>query len=411
MKVLGILVILVFVWGFMLCGCESTAGANMKKSGVESHSDCKADFVKKDMILYKHPQRYSGFPLIHKGEGNRLWVRFGWNTTASHYGVAAGGESGKITMYSPDGGENWYQQGKDEEFVEVPDDWRGFNLSDGTIVGAKWLMHEVLPASKKAELRRRGIEYRQWEDGHISACYRVRVWRKEPGSAKCEKRYLEIGRELPDVAVIAGFGMGCALADDTVLVPFYGRRNAGDELLRSWVLRSADKGKSWELLEMAERDDLSFGEAEVLGVGDGRVISMIRVETDARKNFLWQTFSEDGGRTWSEPWQTDIWGYPPNLLLLDNGDVLCTYGYRRRPYGIRACFSHDRGRSWDVGNIIVLRKDGLLDGYRHGNLRSADLGYPRTVQLSDGMLFTVYYFTEEDGVTHIAATKWSPEDN
>lgn len=313
-------------------------------------------------------------------------------------------------MYSPDGGETWYQDGEDAEFVGVPDTWRGFKLSNGTIVGAKWLMHEVLPASRKAELRRRGIEFREWEDGHISACYRVRVWRKEAGSDEFEKRYLEIGKELPDVALIAGFGMGCALPDDTVLVPFYGRRNVGDELLRSWVLRTSDKGVSWELLPMASRDDLSFGEAEVLGVGEGRVISMIRVEPDdARKSFLWQTCSEDGGLTWSEPRQTEIWGYPPNLVLLDSGEVLCVYGYRRRPYGIRACFSHDGGRSWDVDNIVVLRKDGLKGGWRRGDLRSADLGYPRTVELSDGMLFTVYYFTEEDGVTHIAATKWSPK--
>ena len=38
---------------------------------------------------------------------------------------------------------------------------------------------------------------------------------------------------------------------------------------------------------------------------------------------------------------------------------------------------------------------------------SADLGYPKTVELSDGSLFTVYYFTLGDGVTHVAATKWA----
>ncbi len=35
------------------------------------------------------------------------------------------------------------------------------------------------------------------------------------------------------------------------------------------------------------------------------------------------------------------------------------------------------------------------------------MGYPRSVELSDGSFVTVYYITLGDGVTHVAATKWS----
>ena len=56
----------------------------------------------------------------------------------------------------------------------------------------------------------------------------------------------------------------------------------------------------------------------------------------------------------------------------------------------------------------MLRKDGLTtQGTVVGMGSSADLGYPKTVELSDGSLFTVYYFTLGDGVTHVAATKWA----
>jgi hypothetical protein len=143
------------------------------------------------------------------------------------------------------------------------------------------------------------------------------------------------------------------------------------------------------------------------------VIAMIRNEPYNRKlppheqGFLWQTHSDDGGRTWSAPRRTEIWGYPPHLLLTRDGDVLSTYGYRRRPYGVRACFSHDGGDTWDVEHEVILRSDALPDGPGPGKGHPGDLGYPKTAELSDGSFFTVYYITLGDGVTHVAATKWS----
>ena len=56
----------------------------------------------------------------------------------------------------------------------------------------------------------------------------------------------------------------------------------------------------------------------------------------------------------------------------------------------------------------MLRADGLTtDGIVAGKGVSADLDYPRTVELTDGSLFTVYYLTLGDSVTHVAATKWT----
>ena len=72
-----------------------------------------------------------------------------------------------------------------------------------------------------------------------------------------------------------------------------------------------------------------------------------------------------------------------------------TYGFRSPAYGIRARLSDDNGRTW--GDEIILRDDG----------GSYDLGYPLTVQRSDGKIVTVYYFNEhEDEERYIAATIW-----
>jgi hypothetical protein len=68
------------------------------------------------------------------------------------------------------------------------------------------------------------------------------------------------------------------------------------------------------------------------------------------------------------------------MTLLADGRVLCTYGYRRPPYGQRACISRD-GITWDPGNEILLR----------GDAPNHDLGYPASLEIERGIVLTVYY--------------------
>ncbi|NOZ20712.1 MAG: exo-alpha-sialidase [Planctomycetes bacterium] len=366
--------------------------------------------MKKDMVLYRHEGRYSAFPSLFKGEGDQLWVGFGWNTTRSHYGKAAGGERGSISLYSPDGGETWLRKGKDEGYKDRPAQLASLTCRDGTRVSIGPIMHEVLPGEKKNELVQRGIAVKEWKAGHISASYRVRMYRTLPG----EKRATKTIVKLPHFASMGGFGFGVVLPDDTILKPVYGLKAIDDPATRSWVLRSTNKGKTWDLIDTAYNGVNGFNESDLLALPGGRILCMIRAyggkQTDVQpreQGWLWQSHSDDGGKTWTGLHRTDIWGYPPTLLLLENGDILCSYGYRRGPFGIRACFSHDGGKTWDVENEIILRADALPDGPGRGKGSIGDLGYPRSVQLSDGTIFTVYYITLGDGVTHIAATKWS----
>jgi len=83
-----------------------------------------------------------------------------------------------------------------------------------------------------------------------------------------------------------------------------------------------------------------------------------------------------------------IWGYPAHLLSLKDGSLLCTYGYRKDPLGIRACLSYDKGATWDVEHEIILRADGKGEG---------DLGYPVSIQLEDGRIFSIYYMQTGSG--------------
>ena len=110
--------------------------------------------------------------------------------------------------------------------------------------------------------------------------------------------------------------------------------------------------------------------------------------------------SDDLGLHWAAlgAATADIGGNPPALVLLKDGRLCLTYGYRRHPFGMRARVSGDEGRTW--GPEIILRDDGL----------TGDLGYPRSVVRPDGKVFTVYYFNgPHDEDRTIQATLWAPK--
>ena len=130
---------------------------------------------------------------------------------------------------------------------------------------------------------------------------------------------------------------------------------------------------------------------------DGNLIAMIRSGEPGKYQYLYRAFSKDGGNSWTDLEETPMWGHPASVITLKDGRMLCSYGYRREPYGIRACLSEDGGKTWDIANEFVLRDDG----------GSRDLGYPCTVQLEDSSLLTVYYIHGEDGIRHIAGTFWN----
>ena len=94
---------------------------------------------------------------------------------------------------------------------------------------------------------------------------------------------------------------------------------------------------------------------------------------------------------WTPIRQTDMWGYPCHLVRLTDGRILCIYGYRRPPYGIRACISVDQGETWDMARELIIRDD----------MKNSNLGYPTAIEQDDGTIFAAYYGENEEGVTYV----------
>ena len=160
------------------------------------------------------------------------------------------------------------------------------------------------------------------------------------------------------------------------------------------VIASADGGLSWQDLgEVPEVPGAGYHEPHAIELADGSILALIRVHPapgpDGRSPHfqIWKSVSHDRGRTWSAP-EYVAEGSPPHLLRHSSGAIVCTQGYRVKPFGIRALVSRDEGTSWE---------EVVLDDAEPGG----DLGYPSSVELADGSIYTVFY---RDG--DLLAVKW-----
>jgi len=167
---------------------------------------------------------------------------------------------------------------------------------------------------------------------------------------------------------------------------------------RPLCVRTIDGGKTWSFVAWIGEEPKGYAiMPSTIRLGAAELLSAIRCR-EGNKSWIDTYRSLDAGQNWKlagTPVPDTGEGNPPSMIRLKDGRVCLTYGYRAAPFGIRAKLSHDGGQKW--GDEIILRDDG---GGR-------DVGYPRTVQRSDGKLVTVCYFHDTlKGDRYIAATIW-----
>ncbi len=196
------------------------------------------------------------------------------------------------------------------------------------------------------------------------------------------------------------------------------------ETNRCFLVRSDDGGDNWDYYGTLAYDPnniIDYEEAGIVRLDDGRLVSFMRTHLQPSQDTksMIMVVSEDDGFTWSQPKWTRIWGYPPELIRLQDGRYLLVYGYRRPSYGVRGIIS-DNGIDWDVGNEFVISEGGipatsqvakpsssrvvpvagLYDegsvNYFHPGLYQ-HIGYPTVAQAADGTVVCSYH-------------EWSPDE-
>jgi len=109
----------------------------------------------------------------------------------------------------------------------------------------------------------------------------------------------------------------------------------------SHLVRSTDEGKTWTYFSTIGPG----GEPAVCRLSDTEQVAVIRGDRDS---LMTQMFSHDGGKTWTEPVKLEVGRVLPDLVLMSNGILACSYG---RPASC-LMFSLDGGKTWPSHHVI-----------------------------------------------------------
>ncbi|CAN5645008.1 hypothetical protein BH10CHL1_BH10CHL1_46260 [soil metagenome] len=336
--------------------------------------------------VYRNPDSYSAFPDIKQLANGELVIVF--REALRRRQMTHLDSSSKATLVrSNDNGQSWTATPP----VTVAEDGPDIGIQDPSI----------------AQLR----------DGTlISNFFKWQVYRDEPYTAEglgafvtmskdngytWDKQHINVGRPAGVGAWVSTTDAVLELPSGELLIPVYENNSLEGEQggHRAFLRKSTDKGQHWQDWGLIGYDPFGnhhFEEPTIAYLPSGKLVCILR--EDKRKEQAWQADSWDQGQTWSLPRRLPVWGHPQHLLRLQSGNLLMTYGYRRPPYGVRACLSHDDGATWDLPHELVLRSDG----------EHTDLGYPSSVQLANGQILTVYYFHEpgKNSISYIAGTRY-----
>lgn len=168
---------------------------------------------------------------------------------------------------------------------------------------------------------------------------------------------------------------------------------------RTWLLQSKDQGKSWQILSQIGSGDTN--ETSLLMLAGGKLLAAARTHVDHHLELF---ESVDDGNSWLEKGHLTLpMQHPADLLQLQNGEILLTYGIRNRGlFGIGGRISKNRGETWSPPFVLI----------QLGEAR--DCGYPSSVQLADKTIITAYYSDQDpnEGYNgyHMGVLLWQCEE-
>lgn len=282
---------------------------------------------------------------------------------------------------SPDNGVSWSRlQPAADEGVDIR------NPAFGITSEGQWILSYMEMDSYKNGY---------WAPAEKPSIGRIFFRRSKDGKQWSDPQPIDVG----DHPIACPYGKIVELSDGRLLMSLYGGDNA-------YVIRSNDGGATWEDISLISE---GFNETTLLPLPSGRILAALRsAGGDNWAAGVHVAASTDGGRTWSSPVQvTGDAQHPADMIVLQNGDIVLTHGHRRPPYGVRALISRNEGRTWEHDKTLVLVAD----------CTSPDVGYPSSVQLPGGDIFTAYYAVNSQSImqgtryplgVHAAGVRYSP---
>ncbi len=343
------------------CGSATWAHAGALPTSSSVATVQPMGTVFSEVIVAQQPQRYIGWPTIITAGNGDLLAAFSGDRDA-HVDPW-----GKIyTVRSSDGGQTWQEP---VLVADTPLDDRGSGLEllpDGSI----------LMSFEAATSFDDPVAYPQYQAYANSLTPEVRAQWKGYWGLRSQDNGLTWG---PYKRMPAMIPHGPTALDNGRLLLVGGGP----------VFESTNKGETWTLISTIVKNPATWNsryafmsEPVSVQTADGRLLALTRY-ADGNDIELRQTESSDGGRTWTEPHKTGMRGYPADLMRLNNGWLVATYGLRLDPIGERASVSMDNGHTWLTNYEIVL-SHAVPQGVGH-------MGYPSSTVAADGSIWSVYY--------------------
>jgi predicted neuraminidase len=226
----------------------------------------------------------------------------------------------------------------------------------------------------------------QMPDGSLSLFYKVgpdpQTWWGLARSSSDHGRTWSEPRRLPDGILGPIKNKPVRLADGTILSPSSTETSARPSLWRVHFERSVDGGRTWTIARPALAENGPERQAiqpSILVHRDGRLQAVGRT----RSRRVFETWSGDGGQTWSPVALTSL----PNpsagtdALTLSDGRHLIVYNHTpkgRTPLNVAV--SRD-GKTWAAALV--------LEG------GPGEYSYPAVIQTSDGLVHVTYTWKRE----------------
>jgi hypothetical protein len=195
----------------------------------------------------------------------------------------------------------------------------------------------------------RSFSYRLWPGPGNTLCGMMSDLSPDAAGWTKEERFEIV---LPRSATVACLPRGVQVQPDgTLLAAVYGRWS-GERKDRSVLISSEDSGHTWHYRSTIAGGAHSFwegfNEPVVCRTADNGLLCVMR--TGSGYPPLHSCRSEDNGFTWSAPRNLGTYSVSPDLCMMSNGILACSFG---RPW-IQMTFSFDgNGASWTDPVTIV----------------------------------------------------------
>jgi sialidase-1 len=355
----------------------------------------------KDIIIYENEQFYSAFPSVLKNENGEILVAFRRAPDRKIFREQGTNHvdpnSYLVLVRSQDYGNTWIK--KPELLYAHPfggsQDPCLLRLSDGTILCTSYGW-AFLRDTRRENLRQPVLEATDgvvFLGGYILRSYnRGKTWEGPyyPPNIPPEVKFSALGEPLPAY----NRGALCESRDGRIFWVVAASTDVTDIRRTSiHLLISEDKGLTWKYsCRVAEDDSAAFNETSVYETPGGDLVAFIR--TAGLDDEACIARSTDGGQSFG-PWKKmGFRGHPLQALKLPDNRVFLVYGYRHKPYGIRARILNAECTDFDTAEEIIIRDDG----------GSADLGYPWAVMTDEKTILVTYYFNTDNTTRYIAGS-------